>query len=55
MGMTQAPKKGVYKLNPTKAVMKTYTEKFVKSVTTNNAGFKKNGTASDAVRKLKGK
>lgn len=52
---SKAPLKGVYKLNPTKSVMKTYTEKFVKSVTTNAQGFKKNGTASDAVRKLKGK
>ena len=39
--MTKAVLKGVYKLNPTKSIMKTGSEAFRRAVTSNVKGFKK--------------
>lgn len=52
--MTKAILKGVYKLNPTKAVTKTYNAAFIKATTSNNPGFKRNKTAAEAIKQFKG-
>ncbi len=52
--MTRVIIKGVKKLNPTKAIMKTYHAAFIRATTEDVPGFKKNGTAADAVKMFKG-
>mgnify|MGYP000396736853 CR=1 FL=1 len=52
--MTKAILKGVHKMNPTRAVMKTYTASFIKATTSNNPGYKRNKTAAEAIKQLKG-
>jgi len=47
VGSTRTTKKGVYTLNPTKAVMKVGTGKYIKSISTDVAGYKQ-------VKKVKG-
>jgi len=46
-GTTKTTTKGVYKLNPTKAVMKVGSGKYIKSISTGVAGYKQ-------VKKVKG-
>lgn len=46
-GTTRTTAKGVYKLNPTKAVMKVGSGKYIKSISTGVAGYKQ-------VKKVKG-
>lgn len=53
--MTRLIIKGVKKLNPTKAIMKTYHSAFIKATTEDVPGYKRNGTAAEAVKSLKGK
>jgi len=47
VGATKTSQKGVYKLNPTKAVMKVGSGKYIKSISTDVAGYKQ-------VKKVKG-
>jgi hypothetical protein len=46
-GTTPATKKGVYKLNPTKSIMKVGTGSYIKSISTGVSGYKQ-------VKKVKG-
>lgn len=52
--MTRVVLKGVHKLNPTKAVMKTYHSAFIKATTQDVPGFKPNKSASQAIKQFKG-
>lgn len=52
--MTRAVLKGVYKLNPTKAIMKTYHSSFIKATTQDVPGYKPNRSASQAIKQLQG-
>lgn len=47
VGTTKTSQKGVYKLNPTRAVMKVGSGKYIKSISTGVAGYKQ-------VKKVKG-